>query len=66
MVHLLKPQWDPSIEDQALARVHRLGQSRPVTTIRYVMKDSFEEVCYLALDPESRQSVEFVGCHDMD
>jgi hypothetical protein len=43
-VHLLEPQWNPSLEDQALARVHRLGQIRPVTTIRYVMEDSFEEV----------------------
>ncbi|KAH6865282.1 P-loop containing nucleoside triphosphate hydrolase protein [Alternaria rosae] len=49
-VHLLEPQWNPSLEDQALARVHRLGQTRPVTAIRYVMEDSFEEVltpCYV-------------------
>jgi SNF2 family DNA or RNA helicase len=43
-VHLLEPQWNPSLEDQALARVHRLGQTRPVITIRYIMEDSFEEV----------------------
>ena len=43
-VHLLEPQWNPSLEDQALARVHRIGQTRPVTTIRYFMEDSFEEV----------------------
>jgi SNF2 family DNA or RNA helicase len=43
-VHLLEPQWNPSLEDQAFARVHRLGQTRPVTSIRYVMEDSFEEV----------------------
>ncbi|KAF2833695.1 hypothetical protein CC86DRAFT_461991 [Ophiobolus disseminans] len=42
-VHLLEPQWNPSLEDQALARVHRLGQTRPVTTIRYIMENSFEE-----------------------
>jgi len=34
------------IEEQALCRVHRVGQRRNVTTIRYVMRDSFEEVCY--------------------
>jgi len=43
-VHLLEPQWNPSLEDQALARAHRLGQTRSVTTLRYVMKNSFEEV----------------------
>ncbi|KAH7371973.1 SNF2 family N-terminal domain-containing protein [Pyrenochaeta sp. MPI-SDFR-AT-0127] len=42
-VHLLEPQWNPSIEDQALARAHRLGQTHPVTTLRYVMKNSIEE-----------------------
>ncbi|KAH7408180.1 SNF2 family N-terminal domain-containing protein [Phaeosphaeria sp. MPI-PUGE-AT-0046c] len=47
VLHLLEPQWNPSTEDQALARVHRLRQTRPVTTIRYLMKDSFEEVCIL-------------------
>lgn len=43
-VHLLEPQWNPSLEDQALARAHRLGQTHPVTTLRYVMRNSIEEV----------------------
>ncbi len=30
-------------ESQALDRIHRLGQSREVTTTRYVMKDTWEE-----------------------
>ena len=36
---------NPTLEDQALARVHRLGQKREVTTIRFIVKNSFEEVC---------------------
>lgn len=32
------------VEEQALCRVHRVGQQRDVTTVRYLMKDSFEEV----------------------
>ena len=32
------------LEEQALDRVHRIGQTKPVTTIRYIIKDSFEEV----------------------
>lgn len=35
--------WAPSIEDQAVDRVHRLGQKRPVTVFRLVMNDSVEE-----------------------
>lgn len=43
-VHLLEPQWNPAVEDQALARVHRMGQYRPVVTMRYIVPDSIEEV----------------------
>ena len=35
--------WAPSIEDQAVDRVHRLGQVKKVTVFRLVMKDSIEE-----------------------
>ncbi|KAF3937151.1 hypothetical protein ABW19_dt0208999 [Dactylella cylindrospora] len=42
-VHLLEPQFNPMLEEQALARVHRIGQTKPVKTIRYIMKDSYEE-----------------------
>ncbi|KAK4642693.1 hypothetical protein QC761_510532 [Podospora bellae-mahoneyi] len=43
-VHTLEPQWNPSVENQAIGRVSRLGQTREVTVIRYVMKKSIEEV----------------------
>jgi SWI/SNF-related matrix-associated actin-dependent regulator of chromatin subfamily A3 len=43
-VYLLEPHWNPMIEEQALCRVHRVGQKRNVTTIRYLMRNSFEEV----------------------
>ncbi|KAH8749962.1 SNF2 family N-terminal domain-containing protein [Hyaloscypha finlandica] len=42
-VYLIEPHWNPMIEEQALCRVHRVGQTRNVTTIRYLMRDSFEE-----------------------
>lgn len=35
------------IEEQALSRIHRVGQKREITTIRYLMRDSFEEVITL-------------------
>lgn len=31
-------------EEQALDRVHRIGQTRPVIAIRYILSDSVEEV----------------------
>jgi SNF2 family DNA or RNA helicase len=33
------------MEEQALCRIHRLGQTKEVKTIRYRMRGSFEEVC---------------------
>ncbi|KAF2273459.1 uncharacterized protein EI97DRAFT_452386 [Westerdykella ornata] len=41
--YLMEPHWNPTIEDQALARIHRIGQTREVTTIRFYIRDSFEE-----------------------
>lgn len=41
--YIMEPQWNPMSESQALDRIYRLGQTQEVTTIRYVMRDSFEE-----------------------
>lgn len=43
-VHLMEPQWNPTAEEQALDRVHRMGQKSEVHAIRYIVKDSIEEV----------------------
>ena len=32
-------------EEQALDRVHRMGQTREVIATRYIVRDSIEEVC---------------------
>ncbi|KAK6366537.1 hypothetical protein LTS17_010623 [Exophiala oligosperma] len=40
---LLEPQWNPMIEEQAMARVHRLGQQKPVRLVRLLVRDTFEE-----------------------
>lgn len=37
---------NPTLEEQALARIHRLGQTKEVTTVRFFMRDSFEEVSH--------------------
>ncbi|KAM7188223.1 SNF2 family N-terminal domain containing protein [Rhypophila sp. PSN 637] len=42
-VYVMEPQFNPAAEAQAVDRVHRLGQKRPVRTIRYIMANSFEE-----------------------
>lgn len=42
VIHM-DPWWNPAVEDQASDRVHRIGQTRPVTVYRLVVKNSIEE-----------------------
>ncbi|KLU90623.1 hypothetical protein MAPG_10475 [Magnaporthiopsis poae ATCC 64411] len=42
-VHLVEPQWNPFVEEQAIARAVRMGQKREVTIVRYVVKGSVEK-----------------------
>ncbi|KAI0848090.1 SNF2 family N-terminal domain-containing protein [Daldinia vernicosa] len=42
-VYVMEPQYNPAAEAQAVDRVHRLGQKRPVRTVRYIMRNSIEE-----------------------
>lgn len=37
-------EWNPAVEDQASARAHRRGQTRPVTVHRLFYADTVEEV----------------------
>ena len=45
-IHILEPQWNPSVESQAIGRVVRLGQTKPVTVFRYLVKDTVEKVSW--------------------
>jgi superfamily II DNA or RNA helicase/tetratricopeptide (TPR) repeat protein len=42
VIHM-DPWWNPAVEDQASDRVHRIGQQRPVTIYRLIMKGTIEE-----------------------
>lgn len=42
-VFIMEPQYNPAAVAQAVDRVHRLGQKRPVRNIQFVMKNSIEE-----------------------
>ncbi|KAG0215415.1 hypothetical protein BGX28_010120 [Mortierella sp. GBA30] len=42
-VYLMDPHWNPSVESQAIDRIHRLGQTKPVDVIRFIIKESIEE-----------------------
>jgi len=42
-VYVMEPQFNPAAEAQAVDRVHRLGQTREVRTVRFIMHNSFED-----------------------
>jgi len=42
-MYIMEPTWNPASEAQAIDRIHRLGQTKPVVTVRYIMEGSFEE-----------------------
>ncbi|XP_022141407.1 helicase-like transcription factor CHR28 [Momordica charantia] len=55
-VILLDLWWNPTTEDQAVDRAHRIGQTRPVTVSRITIKDTVEDRI-LALQEEKRKMV---------
>ena len=42
-VFILDPWWNPFIEEQAIARAHRIGKENPVNVIRFISKETLEE-----------------------
>jgi len=42
-VFFLDIWWNPAAEDQAVQRVHRIGQTRPVTVKRFIVESTIEE-----------------------
>ncbi|KAI1808972.1 SNF2 family N-terminal domain-containing protein [Daldinia bambusicola] len=42
-VHIVEPQWNPSVEEQAIARALRMGQTQEVKIFRYIMLKTVEQ-----------------------
>ncbi|XP_044495336.1 helicase-like transcription factor CHR28 isoform X2 [Mangifera indica] len=55
-VLLLDLWWNPTTEDQAIDRAHRIGQTRPVTVLRLTVKNTVEDRI-LALQQKKREMV---------
>lgn len=41
--YMMDPWWSPSLEDQAIDRIHRIGQVNDVKVVRFIMEHSIEE-----------------------
>ena len=53
-VFILDPWWNPAVENQAIDRSHRIGQTKTVFYYKFITKDSIEE--------KNSQSPEKEGC----
>lgn len=42
-VYLIDPWWNPAVEDQAIDRTHRIGQTQKVFAYKMICKDTIEE-----------------------
>ena len=42
-VFLLDPWWNPAVEEQAISRAHRIGQTKPVFVYRFITTGTLEE-----------------------
>ncbi|RZS09750.1 hypothetical protein BHM03_00040856, partial [Ensete ventricosum] len=42
-VYLMEPWWNPAVEEQAMDRVHRIGQKEEVKVVRLIVRGSIEE-----------------------
>merc|ERR1712224_869941 len=53
-VVLLDLWWNPSLEDQAIDRLHRIGQQKDITVHRVTMSDSLEDKIMLLQEQKSK------------
>ncbi|CAM8885602.1 unnamed protein product [Rhodiola kirilowii] len=40
---VMDPWWNPAVEEQAVMRIHRIGQTKEVMIRRFIVKDTVEE-----------------------
>ena len=40
---LVDPWWNPAVEEQAIERVHRIGQKNKVEVVRFICRETIEE-----------------------
>jgi SNF2 family DNA or RNA helicase len=55
-VYFVSPHWNPCVEDQAIARCYRMGQTKGVRVFRFYMTDFVAEVDSLSEEAEAAAS----------
>lgn len=60
-VFILDPWWNPSIEQQAIARAHRIGQDKQVIALKFIARDSIEEKILTLQEKKAQLAEDIVG-----
>ena len=60
-VFILDPWWNPTTEQQAIARAHRIGQEKNVIAVKFITRDSIEEKIVLLQEKKSQLAEDIIG-----
>jgi len=60
-VFILDPWWNPTTEQQAIARAHRIGQDKHVIAIKFITKDTIEEKILKLQEKKSKLAEDIIG-----
>jgi len=63
-VFVLDPWWNPFVEDQAIARAHRIGQTEKVVAVKFIAKDTIEEKILKMQEKKSALAGEILASGD--
>ncbi|PHI21598.1 helicase SNF2 [Lewinellaceae bacterium SD302] len=60
-VFVLDPWWNPTIEQQAIARAHRIGREGTVFARKYISKDTIEEKIVKLQEKKAQLAEDIIG-----
>ena len=63
-VFLLDPWWNPTVEQQAIARAHRIGQENPVIALKYITTGTIEEKIVRLQEKKQQLAEDIIGKSD--
>jgi SNF2 family DNA or RNA helicase len=62
-IYFISPHWNPAVEDQAIARCHRIGQTKRVVVYRFEMNNFLnEDLDTMKIDKIQNQTIDkYIG-----
>lgn len=60
-VILYDPWWNPAVENQAIDRAHRIGQTQPVIAYRLIAKNTIEEKILMLQQKKQKMTSDILG-----